>query len=70
MYKKLSPTQAMLEDYIDLSYFEYKVCEGCESIILHSHIFCPRCSSYNFDTSYKRIKKRFCEIMESYDNIE
>ena len=42
-------------DYIINTYFLYKVCEGCESIIFFEKAFCPVCKAYRFDSSYKRI---------------
>jgi len=35
----------------------YKVCEGCESVVLVESIFCPVCDAYRFDTNIERIKK-------------
>ena len=55
---------ALINDYIDTSYFNHKVCEGCDSIILSTRIFCPACDSYRFDTSYKRISKRVNELID------
>ena len=33
----------------------YKVCEGCESVILHDSIFCPLCEGYRFDTDIDHV---------------
>jgi hypothetical protein len=54
-----------IAEYILTSYFYYKVCEGCESVILEHRIFCPLCNSYNFDYSFKRINNRIFEIAET-----
>jgi precorrin-6B methylase 2 len=27
----------------------YKVCEGCDSIVMQSTLICPSCKSYRFD---------------------
>jgi len=27
----------------------YKVCEGCESVVLFNSVFCPLCSGYRFN---------------------
>jgi len=35
----------------------YKVCEGCESVVIHDEIFCPMCDSYRFDSNIERVKK-------------
>lgn len=61
-------TDSMIFDYIDSSFFLYKVCEGCESVILQEHIFCPKCDSYNFDSTYKRIKERFYTLIKNEAN--
>jgi len=53
-----------LFDYFASSYFYYKVCEGCEFVVLQDRIFCPFCDSYNFDSSYKRISTRVNEIVD------
>ena len=56
-----------IADYRLSSYFYYKVCEGCESVILEYRVFCPLCDSYNFDYSFKRINKRIMELAENND---
>lgn len=35
----------------------YKVCEGCESVIIFDSIFCPVCESYRFNNSLERVKR-------------
>lgn len=34
---------------------EFKVCEGCESIVVRKAAFCPNCNSYRFDESAERV---------------
>lgn len=34
---------------------EFKVCEGCESIVVQKAAFCPNCNSYRFDESTERV---------------
>ncbi|MGD9897249.1 MAG: hypothetical protein AB7T14_09290 [Candidatus Methylacidiphilaceae bacterium] len=34
---------------------EYKVCEGCESIVRKKAVFCPNCHGYRFDGSPTRV---------------
>jgi rRNA maturation endonuclease Nob1 len=51
-----------ISEYVISSYFYYKVCEGCESVILEHRVFCPLCDSYNFDYSFKRINERVVEL--------
>jgi len=33
----------------------YKVCEGCESIVGESAAFCPNCNGYRFDSAADRV---------------
>lgn len=33
----------------------YKVCEGCESIVVRKASTCPNCNGYRFDTTAERI---------------
>jgi hypothetical protein len=42
----------------------YKVCEGCESVILYDSIFCPVCKAYRFDTSPSKIIKTVNELVK------
>lgn len=63
--KKL--TKELIRNYIDTSYFYYKVCEGCESVIYYTRVFCPLCESYRFDETYKRISSRIEEMTENDD---
>lgn len=34
---------------------QYKVCEGCGSIVVSRAITCPSCHAYRFDTSATRV---------------
>jgi hypothetical protein len=34
----------------------YKVCEGCESIVLKKAVTCPNCSGYRFDGTASRVR--------------
>ncbi|MEM1059808.1 MAG: hypothetical protein AAGK14_11215 [Verrucomicrobiota bacterium] len=34
---------------------DFKVCEGCESIVVQKAAFCPNCNSYRFDESAERV---------------
>ncbi len=36
----------------------YKVCEGCESIVMLQAVTCPNCHGYRFDTSAERIRSQ------------
>lgn len=33
----------------------YKVCEGCESIVVSQANSCPNCHGYRFDTDHERV---------------
>lgn len=35
--------------------FQYKVCEGCDSIVGSGVTLCPNCHSFRFDTSPGRV---------------
>jgi RNA polymerase subunit RPABC4/transcription elongation factor Spt4 len=55
----------------------YKVCEGCESVILFDSTFCPVCEGYRFDEDINRVirtasalaKKEKTDILPSDDFI-
>ena len=34
----------------------YKVCEGCESIVVSEASTCPNCHGYRFDTDPERVR--------------
>jgi hypothetical protein len=36
----------------------YKVCEGCESIVVIGAATCPNCHGYRFDTNPGRVKSQ------------
>lgn len=36
----------------------YKVCEGCESIVVRDAATCPNCHGYRFDTDTKRVRSQ------------
>jgi recombinational DNA repair protein RecR len=38
-------------------WFSYKVCEGCDSIVVDETAVCPVCKAYRFDTTKKSIIK-------------
>ena len=33
----------------------YKICDGCESIVVTAAVTCPSCHSYRFDASPQRV---------------
>lgn len=61
-------TERIIE-YVISSYFYYKVCEGCESVILEHRAFCPLCDSYNFDYTFKRISERVVELTKTNHEV-
>jgi hypothetical protein len=36
----------------------YKVCEGCESIVVSEAITCPNCHGYRFDSDPERVQSQ------------
>ncbi len=34
----------------------YKICEGCESIVIRDAATCPNCHGYRFDTDPDRVR--------------
>ena len=36
----------------------YKVCEGCESIVVRDAATCPNCHGYRFDTDADRVRQQ------------
>ena len=36
----------------------YKVCEGCESIVVREAATCPNCHGYRFDTNNVRVRSQ------------
>jgi len=54
----------MSDDSLDLekikqeiknTWFWYKVCEGCEGVVLFSDVFCPKCRGYHFNENRLRV---------------
>ena len=35
---------------------DYKVCEGCESIVVRDAVTCPNCHGYRFDADAERVR--------------
>jgi hypothetical protein len=58
-----------ITEYIISSYFYYKVCEGCESVVLEHRVFCPLCDSYNYDYTFKRIIDRVIELADANPEV-
>ncbi len=45
---------------------DYKVCEGCGSIVLKKALLCPNCHAYRFDEAMTRVILQ-AEILGSRD---
>lgn len=41
---------------------DYKVCEGCESILRRTAVICPLCKGYRFDDSPDRVASQAREL--------
>lgn len=50
-----SPDRATAAAKILAQPSEYKVCEGCGSIVLKKALLCPNCHAYRFDESVTRV---------------
>ena len=53
-----------LKENVKDSYFLYKVCEGCDKLVIAEHAVCPNCLSYRFNTSRKVVVKALTELIE------
>ena len=51
------------------NYRHYKVCEGCESVVLKSTVFCPICEAYRFDSKKDRIIKTVKVLEEKAQTV-
>ncbi|MDE0858973.1 MAG: hypothetical protein OSA93_02355 [Akkermansiaceae bacterium] len=40
----------------------YKVCEGCDSIVVSDVVICPNCHGYRFDGSPERVVDQALEL--------
>jgi rRNA maturation endonuclease Nob1 len=40
---------------INSNWFWYKVCEGCDAVVLYENVFCTKCRGYHFNENRKRI---------------
>ena len=43
---------------------DYKVCEGCGSIVLKKALLCPNCHAYRFDEAVSRVQQQ-AEVLGS-----
>ncbi len=56
--------EALIEE-VELSYFLYKVCEGCDSLVMYETAVCPKCNAYRFNTRRKEVVKVLKEELGS-----
>jgi hypothetical protein len=54
-----------VRNYLEQSYFLYKVCEGCDSLVHHTVCICPKCNAYRFNTDYRQIVQN---AMKKFDS--
>lgn len=45
-------------EYILNMHYLYKVCEGCDAVLLYERAICPACKSYRFNTGRSCIKEQ------------
>ena len=57
------PTIEDIKKEISLSWFWYKVCEGCDNVSLYEEVFCSKCRGYHFNENRQRI---IDEIVKRY----
>lgn len=62
MDKKAAKKKADAADKICQYARFYKVCEGCESVVIYDEIFCPLCDAYRFDSNVERVKRTAQEL--------
>lgn len=44
-----------VKEEIKSTWFWYKVCEGCEGVVMYHETFCPKCRGYHFDENRRRV---------------
>jgi RNA polymerase subunit RPABC4/transcription elongation factor Spt4 len=53
-----------IKEVLKGTWFWYKVCEGCETVVMYVENFCPKCRGYHFDENRKRVIN---EIVTKYE---
>lgn len=43
---------------------QFKICHGCQSIVSHSHVFCPFCRNYGFDFSRSAVVEKAMQLAD------
>lgn len=54
-----------LTENVEASYFLYKICEGCDRLVMYERAICPNCNAYRFDTKKKNVVKSIKKFIES-----
>ncbi len=53
-----------LKEHINSSYFLYKICEGCDALVMYERSICPNCDAYRFNTSRKDVVSALLKLVE------
>jgi hypothetical protein len=61
------PSSELIEsllEHIESSYFLYKICEGCDKVLLYERPVCPNCNAYRFETSRSAVKAALIALIK------
>jgi len=58
-----------LRDHINDSYYLYKICEGCDKLVLTEHPVCPNCKTYRFNTNKRKVIGEIKKLIDSEIDI-
>ncbi len=61
---KKSPVLQELYEHIESSYFLYKICEGCDKLLMHTYDVCPNCNAYRFNTAKSQVVKKLKKLLK------
>jgi RNA polymerase subunit RPABC4/transcription elongation factor Spt4 len=62
---ELDPMRVKIAEGIIANPKEFKVCDGCDSILLRDVPICPLCSHYRFNTDIEEIIKQTNVLLHS-----
>ncbi len=65
----MSPVLRELYDHIESSYFLYKICEGCDKLLMHTYAVCPNCNAYRFNTMKSHVVKKLKKLLKQEQNF-
>lgn len=60
---KQSKLAKELLEHAEASYFLYKICEGCDKLLMYERPVCPNCNAYRFDSSRRRVMKELKKLI-------